>query len=219
MQEQINIAMKDIDNQVAILEGQKETLRKLFDDSISNISKWKVICDLPVKNKDEIAIKFLMKAIPGGDRYSYTAETSNIYFEKFVVKILNYKPYKIDIEYMGVARGKYPELIPASNFESVFSKLFEAAEKGVSTDSMAKYLFPKSGYIVRNIRFFFVKRKFGELKKECEKMKEARYQASNRLMSEYNNFQNDLGKFDACYYDGIRSFANREVEINRVKTI
>ena len=159
MLEQIKIAMQDIDSQIKNLESQKEILLKLSDNSISNIDKWKIICGLKVSNKDSIAVKFLKGTLPGADTYWYTEDATKAIFGKFVVDVSNSAPYSIEIHYTGVARVKYPEVLPATQFESVYSRLLEAAEKGASTDSMAKYLFPKNGYVVRNIRFIFVKRK------------------------------------------------------------
>ena len=216
MIEQIKIAMQDIDSQVKNLESQKEMLQKLSDNSISNIDKWKIICGLNVSNKDSIAVKFLKEALPGADTYLYTEDATKAIFGKFVVNVSSFAPYSIEICYNGVARTKYPEVLPATQTESVYSRLLEAAEKGASTDSMAKYLFPKNGYVVRNVRFLFVKRRFPEIKKMCEEMKKSRYEASHRLLSEYNDFQNNLGKFDACFYEHIRKFANKEAEIKRV---
>jgi hypothetical protein len=216
MIEQIKIAIQDIESQVKNLEIQKSMLLKLSDNSIPNIDKWKIICCLNVSNKDSIAVKFLKEVLPGADTYLYTEDATKVIFRKFVVNVSNFAPYSIEIDYNGVARNKYPEVLPATQTESVYSTLLEAAEKGASTDSMAKYLFPKSGYIVRNVKFLFVKRRFPAIKKMCEEMKKFRYEASHRILSEYNEFQNNLGEFDACFYKHIRNFANKEAEIKRV---
>lgn len=160
-------------------------------------------------------IELLTRSLPGADYYKNFESVVMVSFGRVVLTISKYAPYEIVFHYNGPLVKRYPQEIVPSEREQFLSRYLLALKKGVNYPELARYWFPTDLVLIRLIKYIFVKKSLKTLTDEYEELRNKRQLANNQRLSEYNDYANNVNKFDALNFEDVKHFAGTKIKINR----